>query len=125
MGLIRVKPIIDTKEINEFEKQFGIDRNEPLSVVIPAVTAEITPVSLIAAVLREYFWAIVNQKLIVEVTHEDGASHRYGQKHYRNSLKITVAKIRILPKVELAVEAKQLMSINSRKVFRGLGTHSR
>ena len=39
-----------------------------LSLVIPAVSDEITPTSIMDAVLREYFWAIIRNKLIVEVT---------------------------------------------------------
>ena len=67
------EPITDTKLINEFETHFGVSRNEPgLSLVIPAVSDEITPTSIMDAVLREYFWAIIRNKLIVEVTHEDG-----------------------------------------------------
>jgi hypothetical protein len=116
------EPIIDTKDINEFEKQFGINRNEPgLSIVIPAVTEEITPSSIIAAVLREYFWAIINQNLVVEVTHEDGTVTALRSETLAEQLKVYSPQDQnFAKKVELAVEAKLLMSVNSRKVFRGL-----
>ena len=121
-GVLAYDPITDIKVIERFETSFDVDRREPgLSVIVPAVTDEITIASLKAAVLKQYFWAIINQNLVVEFSEEDGTTtilepntisdHLADQSRPEKSL---------AQKVDLASQAQQLLVGASPVIFNGL-----
>ena len=116
------EPITDVKEIREFESCFGTDRDEPgLSVIIPAVSEEITTETIASAVLKQYFWAIINQKLVVEIISENGDVTVLNPETLAHNLGKQTTNERLLAKkVELAIMAKQLLSSSSPATFKGL-----
>jgi len=67
-----VEPMEDRPTIEEFRQLFDISRStEPgLSVVIPWVDEEISFAALLAAVVNDYFYPILNRRLVVEI--DDG-----------------------------------------------------
>jgi len=68
-------PVSETGELEAFSRTFGLTRGQQpgLSVVIPLVQDDITFDSLLRAVLRDYFFAILSDDLEVAIESE-GAS---------------------------------------------------
>jgi hypothetical protein len=64
-----VMPEVASQEIDDFQNLFGLQRgHEPgLSIVVPWPDPDITDRALILAVLRDYFWPILNGQLEVIV----------------------------------------------------------
>lgn len=117
-----LQPITDDDEICKFESCFGADRVEPgLSVIIPAVSEEITPKTLVSAVLKQYFWAIINEKLVVEIVSENGEISVLEPSSLAHHLQPQAGIDRLLAKkVELAINAKDLLKSSSQAIFKGL-----
>jgi len=68
-------PVSEGSHIRRFSEAFGLTRKESepgLSVVIPYPDPEITEERLIEAVLRQYFFPIVEGRLIVEIRDRRG-----------------------------------------------------
>lgn len=68
-------PTGDESIMDEFRKCFKLKRtgntNPGLSVVIPFIRMEITSLSIIRSILRQYFYPIIKGNLIVEVVDDD------------------------------------------------------
>ncbi len=66
-------PIEDQKRLGLFKEAFQIERdNEPgLSIVIPLPVEEITPDTIVKAVVIQYFYPIIKDRLEVSVKNED------------------------------------------------------
>jgi hypothetical protein len=119
---ISFEPITNEDKIEEFENSFGVVRNDPgLSVIVPAVVDEITSETIKAAVLKQYFWAIINRKLIVEITADDGEISTLDPSTITEHLISRSSGEKLLErKVELALQAQSLLSDSSPVVFNGL-----
>ena len=118
---VTFEPITNEERIIAFEQSFGVARNDPgLSVIVPAVVDEITPETIKSAVLKQYFWAIINEKLIVEVINDEGEISTLDQATIKEQIvSNSNIDVQLEKKVELALEAQSLLSNPSPAVFNG------
>ncbi|MGN6477070.1 MAG: hypothetical protein ACTHKV_07585, partial [Flavipsychrobacter sp.] len=65
--------IEDTDIIAGFKKTFKVQRNNEsgLSIIIPFYREEITFKSIITAVILQYYFPIIREQLVVDITYED------------------------------------------------------
>lgn len=64
----------DTPFIEDFKSDFGVTRADEngLSIMVPWLDTEVTPTSVVEAVIRGYFYPIMRSSLIVDVIDESG-----------------------------------------------------
>lgn len=64
-----IGPIDDAKAVELFSNTFGLDRdNLPgLSIVVPWVRESITPASALLAVVKGFFWPVLQKRLYVDI----------------------------------------------------------
>lgn len=80
---------LKSAELDSLATTFGITRKQEtgLSVVVPFVNDVITSPSIIQAVIREYYLAIINDELVCEVTDESGIRHELSSDNLINLVK--------------------------------------
>jgi hypothetical protein len=98
-------PSENEKIIEEFRKQFQLKRDNStsgLSIVIPFPRKEITSISIIRSVLKQYFYPIISNKLVVEVYDND---NRIGKKIDKGTI------FQILDELKLASDYEKLFKL--------------
>ena len=85
------RSIEDTRILEDFCRRFGITRQaEPgLSIVIPMITEEVNPETIIRSAIMYYFLPIIRGELLVEIQTDDGPPIRIDTSNLR---KITRAQ---------------------------------
>ena len=69
----KVDPITNEGQIKKFEDCFDAKREETgLTVIVPAITDDFSSEAILHAVMKDYFWAIINNKLEVQIFDENG-----------------------------------------------------
>lgn len=71
-----LNPIDDSKVIERFKTDFCIQRDNEkeygLSIVIPHLRSDVSPDSIFDAIFEDYYMAIINGALEVEIIHQNG-----------------------------------------------------
>jgi len=124
----KVDPIIEDSEIKKFEDCFDAKREDTgLTVIVPAITDDFSSEAILHAVMKDYFWAIINNRLEVQIYDENGDQRTLSSETLDSQLDQELNKdetIRTLnslkSRINFAREIKRINESSDQNKFLGL-----
>jgi len=124
----KVDPITNESQIKKFEDCFDAKREETgLTVIVPAITDDFSSEAILHAVMKDYFWAIINNKLEVQIFDENGDQRTLSSENLDSQLLQELKNDEanrtlnsLKSRIDFAREIKKINESNDQNKFLGL-----
>jgi hypothetical protein len=127
----KVDPITNESQVKKFEDCFGAKRDETgLTVIVPAIVDDFSSETILHAVMKDYFWAIINNKLEVQIFNDDGEEKTISSKTIDSQLDQELTKNEtshtlktLKSRINFAREIKRINESGVQNKFSGIVPH--